>query len=142
MSMKSFLLLTVTLLIACPDIAHGGWGAIRHGRVCSTPSVVPGPSVNACPPGAVPIGAVNVVPPLEPIVIQETYTVEVPVRETVTGPDGEPRIVTRKRQETRTRTRVLRTANEQIEYLKDRLVQLDRQRVAPLEDRVDRIEGQ
>jgi hypothetical protein len=86
------------------------------------------------------IGAVNVVSPLEPITTEETYTVQKEVRETIIGPDGKPKVITKMVPESRTRTRVLRTANEQIEYLKDRLIELENQRVKPLEERVDRIE--
>jgi len=133
-----FLVLSAALLVVCPAIAHA---RSRPQRTCSTRSVGRSCAVRCCTPAFVAVGPSRVVPPLEPIEIQENYTVQVPVTEQVMGADGRPRTVTKMRSETRTRSRVLRTANEQIEYLKDRLVELDQQRVEPLERRVDVIEG-
>lgn len=126
---------------ACHATANAQWGPIYDCWAPPVPFVPHEHVVNACPPEIIRIGAVNIEPSLEPIIIQETYSVEVPVRERVIGPDGKPRIVTRLKTEQRTRTRVLRTANEQIEYLKDKLVELERQRVTPLEGRVDQLES-
>jgi len=131
MRTKCLMLLSVVLSLVRPAAADAGW-CLAPRRSCAGPRVPCGHVVRDCYSGTATA--------LEPITVEETYTITKPVREEVIGADGKPKTVIKCVPEERTRTRVLRTANEQIEYLKDKLIELDRQRVTPLEGRVDRIE--
>ena len=84
-------------------------------------SVICQPQVNQCSP--------QTAPPISQAMImesfEETYTVQVPYTETIIGPDGKPRTITRIQQETKTRTvQKAVPANEVIADLRRQLEKL------------------
>jgi hypothetical protein len=131
MSVKAVFLLTIVSSVVCPSVADARFGKVRGYR-CRSASQ----GANCAP-----TDTANLVRPLKPLEVEEVYSVQVPTYEEVIGPDGKPRKVIKYHAEERARTRVLRTANEQIEYLLDQLYELDRDRITPLETRVEKIEG-
>lgn len=139
--LRKLLLIAAIMINAGTTTADAGCRLFQWRRSCPQPARVCRPAATVCPPSMVQIGAVNARPALNPITIEETYTVQVPEQREVIGPDGKRRTVTTMRQEQRTRTRVLQTATDQIEYLKQRLQGLEQGRVTPLEGRVERLEG-
>ncbi|MFO0425226.1 MAG: hypothetical protein ACK52I_10750 [Pseudomonadota bacterium] len=70
---------------------------------------------------------------LEPLVVEETYTVTVPVTETIIGPDGKPRTLTKMVQQQRTRSRALTSETEIINELRRKLFELESKKVEPLQ---------